>query len=325
MLRRRFASRIICFVSLSLSFVSCGGSRHGAEEKYFLVATNIKLEYWQAAGSGLHRAAAQLQVKAEFVGPETYDPKEQQVRFRQILAQQPSGILISVADPALMKDDIDAAIAKGIPVITIDSDAASSKRLCFVGTDNYKAGVMGAQIAVKQLQGKGGVVIYTMPEQANLNERLRGYRDVFANHPQIKILETIDVHGDPRIAFDKTTEILEKGAVKPDAFICLEATACPEVAEVLERQRVQGKVVVAMDTDQRTLDEVDKGIITATIGQKPFTMAFYGLKMLDDLYHHKPSPLDARWAEDSFSPLPTFVDTGEKESSAHLASSGLGL
>jgi ribose transport system substrate-binding protein len=57
-------------------------------------------------------------------------------------------------------------------VITIDSDAANSKRLMFVGTDNYKAGMMGAEVAAKQLGGKGNVVVYTIPEQTNLNQRL---------------------------------------------------------------------------------------------------------------------------------------------------------
>ena len=38
---------------------------------------------------------------------------------------------------------------------------------------------MGAQLAVKQLQGKGNVVVFTMPEQANLKDRLRGYNEAF--------------------------------------------------------------------------------------------------------------------------------------------------
>jgi ribose transport system substrate-binding protein len=95
-----------------------------------------------------------------------------------------------------------------------------------------------------------------------------------------------------------------------DAFICLEATACPEVAEVLDRNKVSNKLVIAMDTDQRTLEWIQKGLIAATVAQKPYTMAFYGAKMLDDLHHHKLQSLDQNWAEDSFSPLPTFVDTG---------------
>ncbi|MEP6756815.1 MAG: sugar ABC transporter substrate-binding protein, partial [Chthonomonadales bacterium] len=60
----------------------------------------------------------------------------------------------------------------------------------------------------------------------------------------------------------------------------------------------------------RTLEGIRKGIITATIGQKPFTMCFFGVKMLDDLHHHKPVQLDKKWSDDSFSPIPSFVDTG---------------
>jgi ribose transport system substrate-binding protein len=39
-------------------------------------------------------------------------------------------------------------------------------------------------------------------------------------------------------------------------------------------------------------------------------MAFVGLKMLDDLYHHKLKNLDMDWSRDSFAPIPSFVDTG---------------
>ncbi len=305
-------SRLLSFLLLAiplLPLVNCGGSEHSPDEKYFLIATNIKVPYWQQAFAGLSRAASQLHVKAELTGPDTYDTKAQLDQFRDVLKRKPAGILLSAGDPNLMKDAIDEAIAQGVPVIAVDSDAPGSKRLLFIGTDNYKAGTMGGQIAARQLQGKGNVVIYSMPEQGNLNERLRGYKDVFETHPQIKIAEVVDIKGDPRIAFDKTKELMDKGA-KVDGFICLEAVACPEVAEVLDRKKATGKVVVAMDTDQRTLDWIQKGLISATIGQKPFTMAFDGLKTLDDLHHHPLPSLATNWSLDSFSPIPTFVDTG---------------
>lgn len=292
-----------------LTLVSCGGSQHAVTEKYVLVATNVKVPYWQQASAGLYRAAAQFQVKAELVGPDTYDPKAQHQQFLAALAKKPTGILVSVSDPAVLKADIDNAIAQGIPVITIDSDAPDSKRLAFIGTNNYRAGVTGGTIVAEKLQGKGSVVIFTIEGQTNLIERLRGYKDSFETHPGIKIVETVNMQGDPRIAFDKTVELLEK-KTKVDAFVCLEAIACPEVADVVERQKATGVVVVAMDTDQRTLDAIKKGLITATIGQKPFSMAFLGLKLLDDIQHHPISPLDKNWSQDSFAPIPTFVDTG---------------
>ena len=82
------------------------------------------------------------------------------------------------------------------------------------------------------------------------------------------------------------------------------------MAEVLDRNRIRDKIVVAMDTDQGTLEGIEKGLIAATIAQKPYTMAFVGLKLLDDLHHHKPAPLDAPWGQNTLAPIPSFVDTG---------------
>ena len=83
-----------------------------------------------------------------------------------------------------------------------------------------------------------------------------------------------------------------------------------EVATVLNNRNVKDKVVMAMDTDTDTLDWIDKGMIAATIAQKPYTMSLVGLHILDDLYHNKLSRLDADWANDPFAPIPAFVDTG---------------
>jgi ribose transport system substrate-binding protein len=305
-------SRLLWFLlvgALLLPLLNCGGSQHAVDEKYFLIAINAKVPYWQEAAAGFTKAAAQLHVKAEIAGPDAYDVNAQHDQFLAVLKKKPTGILVSASDPGVLKGDIDAAIAQGVPVLTMDSDAPESRRLAFIGTDNYKAGVMGGKRAANLLKFRGSVMIYSMPQQNNLDERLHGYKDVFETYPQIKIAEVVDIKGDPRVVFDKTTELIDKG-VKVDAFICLASIAGPEVAEVLDRKHVSGKVVVAMDTDPRTLDGIQKGIISATIAQKPFTMAFFGLKMLDDLHHYPLPSLTKNWSRDSFSPIPTFVDTG---------------
>jgi len=313
-MQKRKKILIWLFCGALVWLAGCGGSPHASTEKYYLVATNIKIPYWQNANTGLMRAAGQMGVKAEMVGPETFDPKAEHEFFQQVLAQKikPSGIMVSVADPAVIGPDIDAAVSQGIPVVTIDSDAPASKRLTFIGTDNYKAGLMGAELAVKQLQGKGNVVLFTMPEQANLKDRLHGYHDGFETHFGIKIVETVDVKGDPRIAFDHTQELVDKKIIdKIDGFICLEAIACPEVADVLDRNKVGAKVIVAMDTDPRTLDGIKKGRVAGTIAQKPFTMGFVGVPALDTMHHYPPNPLDKPWGQDPQSPVATFIGTGE--------------
>jgi ribose transport system substrate-binding protein len=300
----------LAFCALLVFLTSCG-SAHDQDEKYYLVSTNVKIPYWQAGSAGLFQAAAQLKVRSEFSGPDSYDPKAEQKAFREAVQSKPTGILVSVADPSLLKDDIDQAVAAGIPVITVDSDAPASKRLLFIGTDNYHAGQIGGQRLAKEMNGKGNVVVFTIPEQANLKERLRGYRDALEGFPQIKVTRIVDMKGDSRVAFDTATEVLgQDKKERTDAFVCLEALAGKEVATVLSQHAVKDKIVLAMDTDEDTLSWIQKGVIVATISQKPYTMSFVGLKILDDLYHHKLSNLTADWARDSFAPIPAFVDTG---------------
>src|SRR5579872_4766758 len=73
-------SRCILISFASLVLVSCG-ARHDADEKYYLVSANIQVPYWKSAGEGFIQAASQTKVRAEFVGPDTYDPKAEQTEF----------------------------------------------------------------------------------------------------------------------------------------------------------------------------------------------------------------------------------------------------
>lgn len=298
------------FVTLALLFSSCSsGPSHVSTEKYFLVCANSKIPYWQEAAAGLLTAARELRVQAEVAGPETYDANAELDEFRRVVSLKPAGILVSPGNPALLKPEIDAAIAAGIPVITVDSDAPTSKRLFFVGTNNFQAGQLGGKTLAKLLNGKGNVIFFTIQGQENLEERLNGYKAALEDSPGIKIQEVIDMKGDPRIAFDLMMDMSTKNAV-PDAIVSLESLSGSEVAEVLDRNKIEGKVIIAMDTATNTLDWIEKGKIAATIMQKPFTMGYYGLKALGEIVLQKPEDLSASFSTDPKSPYPVFIDTG---------------
>ncbi|HTC49351.1 MAG TPA: substrate-binding domain-containing protein [Candidatus Aquilonibacter sp.] len=308
MLRSQRTLPVVSLLILVASLLSCGA--HDSNEYFVFVAANLQVPYWQAAGAGFTKAGAQFKVRTDFLGPNTYDPKAERDALDQAVQQKATGILLGVTDPTLLKDSIDKAIAAGIPVITMDSDAPASKRLFFIGTNNYEVGTTGGMRLAQELKGKGNVVVFTMPDQRNMQERLHGYRDALERTPGIKITRVVDIQGDPRIAFDTTTQIVGKEKDQVDAFVCLEAQSGKEVAGVLNSYHINGKVVMAMDTDPETLDFIKSGVIAATISQKPYTMAFVGMQMLDNLYHHKPSSLETDWSKDSFAPIPSFVDTG---------------
>jgi ribose transport system substrate-binding protein len=305
---KTFATLLLIALLPLAAIVACGGP-HDKNEKYYLVTVNVDIPYWKTAANGFNKAAAELGVWTDVVGPKSYDPQAEREAFQKVVQSKPAGILVSSAEAGILKEEIYSAIQNGIPVITIDSDSPQSSRLFFIGTNNYQAGLMGGQLAAKLLKGQGEVVVFTMPGQRNLDERLNGYRAAFAD-TKIKIVEVIDIQGDPMIAFNKAREVGGKYKGTIDGYICLEAQGGKEVADVLDRQKATGKVVIAMDTDEDTLEWIRKGGINATIAQKPFTMAYFGLKMLDDLHHNKHNLQDDVLLRGPFAHMPSFVDTG---------------
>jgi len=294
---------------LGVGFTS-GCSRHSSKEIYYLISANQALPYWQTAAAGFKQAAAQYKVTARVEGPDGYDAQAELVELQKAVAAKPAGILISVSDAAVLQPEIDAAINAGIPVITVDSDAAKSKRLYFIGTNNLEAGRLGGRRVAEKLGGKGNVVFFTLSGQPNTEERLKGFKDVFAGHPEIKIADVVDVKGDVKTAFDKTQEFMAlTGDKKIDAFVSLDSASGKLVADALKRGG-GGRVLVAWDVSQDTLDGIKDGTIDSTITQKPFAMGFVGLKGLDEIFHAPPKQLNHDYASDSFSPYPVFVDTG---------------
>jgi ribose transport system substrate-binding protein len=292
-----------------LSVTGCG--YHDDKEKYYLISANIQLPYWQASATGIRRAAHEMGVQSQFSGPDSYDAQAEVQEFRKAVAAKPAGILVSPADPKLMGPEIDRAIEAGIPVVTVDSDAPNTKRLFYVGTDNAAAGQLGARVAIRKSGGKGNFMVFTMPGQSNLDDRLEGYRKAFASHPEMKIAQVVDIHGQSTAAFDAATASLaKKGSDRIDGYLCLEASAGKEVAQVMRNYKITDRIIVAMDTDQETLDAIRDGIIAATIAQKPATMTYVGAMMLDIVHHHPPRTLNLYWQNDPYSPVPAFVDTG---------------
>jgi ribose transport system substrate-binding protein len=298
---------ILLFVE-ALLIAACASPYHEQNERYVFVATNINLPYWQEAQAGFLDAAKALGVKGELVGPTGYAPNAELGVFRQIVEEHPAGICLSAARPEIFLADIDKAVAEGIPVICVDADAPRSKRVLYIGTDNFKAG----RESLKQMAAlvpAGSIEVITITGQHNLDDRVAGVADALANFPALKLTRILDDQGDARSAFDQVSELIQKNE-KIDGIICLEATGGSGAAGALHRFNREGKPpILAFDSDPETLQWIERGAITATVTQKPYVMSYYGLKFLDDLHHNAVHQFKD-WRTALAPPMPTNVDTG---------------
>ncbi len=252
---------VFIFVAAAL-IAACAKPYHEENERYVFVATNIKLPYWQEAEAGFLDAARALGVKGELVGPTGYAPNAELGVFRQIVEEHPAGICISAARPEIFLEYIDKAVAEGIPVICVDADVPRSKRVLYIGTDNFKAGRESLKQMAALVQHKGSIAVISITGQHNLDDRVAGAADALANFPALKLTKILDDQGDARSAFDQVSELIQKKE-KVDGIICLEATGGSGAAAALHRFNMEGKLpIVAFDNDPETLDWIDRGAIT---------------------------------------------------------------
>ncbi len=307
----RFSLVLTVFMVLGIS-PSCQKDYHQEGETYYLVAMNLENPYWKEVQYGFKRAVRSLGfgLQAEIVGPADYNVEAQLAAFQEAVAKKPAGILVSPAKPGPFIEPINQAIEQGIPVICIDSDSPESKRITFIGTDNYKAGFEGGELAAKLLKQRGNVIILTIPGQHNLDERVRGYRDALRKYSRIKILNVLDDESSVQKANDLISKMMDEEGPPIHALLCLDASGGEGAAEALYRMEIHGElVIVAMDKNPLTLDWIDRGGIAATISQKPYTMAFYGVKLLDDLHHNAVRQF-TDWRTAPVYPVPAIINTG---------------
>src|SRR5947209_1610138 len=159
-----------------------GCNSDSKQDVYYMIAANVQLPYWQTAANGFKRAAAQYKATAKVEGPNTYDPVGELDALQKAIMAKPAGILISVADASVLERELDRAVQDGIPVITMDSDAPVTRRLYFIGTNNVEAGRLGGSRLIEKLT-KGNIAVFTMPGQPNLEDRLRGLKEVLSTQP----------------------------------------------------------------------------------------------------------------------------------------------
>ena len=278
-------------------------------ETYVEVLALTTLPYFIDHRLGLEFAGEELGVETKFVGPVEYDMTAMINTMEQVVAEEPAGMLIIGFDPAL-KPAIDNAIAAGIPVVTLDAEVYGSDRMTFLGTGNYNAGRVGGALLAELIGGEGKVAILTKAGQSNLEERIQGYQDEFAeNWPDVELVQIINDDSDSAKAAEGLKAVLAR---EPDlkGVGCVEAAGGVGAATAIKELGLVGEFkIVSMDRDDGTLKFIEEGVIDASVAQKTALMTYLGTKLLYYL-NHAPVPIVPDNVAAGIIPMPEAVDTG---------------
>ena len=178
------------------------GGLSGAKTKKWRVMVIPKgttHEFWKTIHAGVKKAEDELgNVEVVWQGPQKEDDRVQQIQLVQsAVAAGVDGIVLAPLDARALVQPVEAAVAKGIPVVIFDSALESTKPVSFVATDNYHGGELAAQRLGQLLQGKGKIILlrYAVGSEST-EKREKGFTDTMAKEfPGITFLSESEYAG----------------------------------------------------------------------------------------------------------------------------------
>jgi ribose transport system substrate-binding protein len=279
-----------------------------SDQLYVEVSALGNLDYFYDHKMGMEMVGKELGVRTEYVGPAEYDMNAMVAAFEQAIAKKPAGIVVVGFEPSL-NSIVDKAVDMGIPVVTVDADLPGSKRMAFVGTGNFNAGVVGGNKLADLIGKKGKVAIMLKPGQSNLEERVAGYKQALAQYKDIKIVQLVDTQSDPVVAAQAAAALLQK---YPDlaGIACVEAAGGSGAATAVREAGKAGKVnIIAMDRGAEVLSAIEEGVISASVAQQTALMPYYATAILYNYVNSKVAITSDNKAA-KVSGIPVVVDTG---------------
>ncbi len=298
----------------ALGAFGSSASAAGAPDEYVVAGALLSIPFWEDPIAGMRAAEEKLGVKVTFIGPDAWDAAQQVSQIEQVLGRRPKGLVLLPVDSKSVEPVIAEAMKQGIPVVTADTDAPESSRLCYLGTDRYQSGVQAADALIAASKGKGRVGVVTLGGSQALEESLKGFRDRIASvAPGISVNPVVDDQGDPQRTADAFSAMIQG---IPD-LTALYGNGTQQSSGAASAVRQAGKagqlIVIGNGATLRTKDvmqAVADGVVTASITQRSFQAFYYAIQFLVDITSGNSSESGLLWAQSGISPLPTRVDTG---------------
>jgi len=243
--------------------------------------TNNTSAFWNIALAGVHKAEEELGIKVTFKMPPNGTVLEQQEYLENFVAQGYDAVAISPIDAENMTSLLDR-ISERIAVFCHDSDAPKSKRLGYVGTNNYTAGRTLGERLVKALPDGGKIAIFvgTLDAQ-NARDRRQGILDVIKESGVAIEEVATKLDETDRARAKQNVEDVIASIKDIDVLIGLWSYNGPIIASALKGANKVGKIkAMCFDEDAETLTAIKDGVIEFSVVQQPYLFGYDGVKLM---------------------------------------------
>ncbi|MCC6674982.1 MAG: sugar ABC transporter substrate-binding protein [Thermomicrobiales bacterium] len=237
--------------------------------------------FWSVVQNGVAQAGTDMGVEVQYQAPGTFDMVAMAQMIDAAVATNPQGLVVSIPDADALSASIEAAIAAGIPVISMNSGsdvAAELGVLTHVGQTEYEAGKGGGE-----KMGAAGVTNAICVNQevgnAALDLRCQGFADGLAESGGTSTVVGVEL-ADPTGAQQRISAALT-GDSSIDGVLTLGPTGAAPALAALEDSGLLGTMKIAtFDLSPDVLDAIESGNMLFAIDQQQYLQGYLPVVLL---------------------------------------------
>ncbi|WP_462410436.1 substrate-binding domain-containing protein [Neobacillus sp. Marseille-QA0830] len=262
----------------SSSTNEAGGTKKDSKVTIGVSLQNLSNPFFVAMSNGAKEGAKEHGADVIVVGADD-DIAKQTSQIEDLIAKKVSMIILAPVDSKGIAGAVAEAKSAGIPVISVDSGADGGVD-SVVTSDNVLAGKLAGEYIIKQLNGKGNVVVLGAVPNTAVDDRLAGFKEAIKDESGIKIVATQNGKGTREGSVTVMETILQANpSGKIDAVFAINdpsAIGAQIAAEQANRDSEMFFVGVDGSPDgEKALKEKKK--FYATSAQHPFDMVKTGI------------------------------------------------
>ncbi len=271
------ASILLSACGGSSSSSSSGGSGPKQIKTIGLTVQAISNPFFVAIQHGAEAEAKKIGATV-LLEDANHDVGKQSDQIDNFIQKQVDLILLNAVDSAGIAPAVKRATSAGIPVVAVDVGADGGVAAT-VASDNVDAGRLVCQYMSDRLKGQGSIAIVDGPPVTAVIDRVKGCKEVLAQHPGLKVVATQVGTGDRDKGLELGTSILTANP-HLDAIFAINDPTALGVALAAQQAKRSDFFIVAVDGSPDAVTALkQKGLFAATSAQSPYDIARTGVQI----------------------------------------------
>lgn len=294
---RLFKKLIILVVMLPFVLAACGGTTSTTQTnsnsssnparsnlKFYVITHGQASDpFWSVVKKGVDQAAKDMGVTAIYESPAstTFDVVAMSHLIDTAVAAHPAGLVVSIPDPTGLGPSIKAAVAAGIPVISINSGSDVAKSLgvlVHIGQTEEQAGIGGGQ-KMGAAGVKHALCINQEVGNAALALRCKGFKEGLAQTGGT--VTEIGVNLSSPTQTQQTIEAALQHDPTIDGILSLGPTGATPALKALQDLNKTGQIKLAtFDLSSDVLNAIKGGQMLFAIDQQQYLQGYLPIVLL---------------------------------------------